>query len=58
MQAWDSLREKPHFAVLYGTWERYLRVVYGTLTVEPELFIRHTYLATLAKLMAWQRLRA
>jgi hypothetical protein len=58
MQAWDSLREKPHFAVLYGTWERYLRIVYGTLTVEPELFIRHTYLATLAKLMAWQRLRA
>jgi len=58
MRAWESLREKPQFVVLYNTWERYLRVVYGTLRVEPELFIRHTYLATLAKLMAWQRLRA
>jgi hypothetical protein len=57
MQTWQALREEPPYAVLYNTWERYLHIVYGALSVEPELFIRHTYLATLAKMMAWQRLR-
>jgi len=53
---WEDIKTKPDFEVIYESWERYLKIVYGTLVAESELFCRHTYLATLAKLMAWNRL--
>ena len=56
LSLWQNLKAKPEFTVIYEGWEKYLRIVYGTSIAEEELFIRHTYLATLAKLMAWSRL--
>jgi SAM-dependent methyltransferase len=56
LSLWQNLKARPEFAVIYEGWEKYLRIVYGTSIAEEELFIRHTYLATLAKLMAWSRL--
>lgn len=53
---WKNLKGKPEFKVLYEGWEKYLRIVYGTEVAEDELFVKHTYLATLAKLMVWCRL--
>ncbi|MDW8215928.1 MAG: hypothetical protein RMJ55_20445, partial [Roseiflexaceae bacterium] len=53
---WQRHRHLPHYAVLYNGWAKYLSIVYGAPPNDPELFIRHTYLATLAKLMAWQRI--
>jgi SAM-dependent methyltransferase len=53
---WGTLRERSEFAVVYESWEKYLLIVYGSSVADEELFIRHTYLATLAKLMAWCRL--
>lgn len=50
---WRRLKNQDEFAVLYNAWEKYLRIVYGSSLAEDDLFIRHTYLATLAKLMAW-----
>lgn len=55
LSLWKSLKSKSEF-IVYESWEKYLRIVYGTSVAEEELFIRHTYLATLAKLMAWSRL--
>lgn len=56
LSLWQSLKTKSEFTVIYESWEKYLHIVYGTSIAEEELFIRHTYLATLAKLMAWSRL--
>ena len=42
--------------MVYESWEKYLRIVYGSSVTDDELFVRHTYLATLAKLMAWSRM--
>lgn len=53
---WKNIKAKSEFKIIYDTWEKYLRIVYGTIVAEDDLFIRHTYLATLAKLMAWIRL--
>ncbi|MEM3554908.1 MAG: N-6 DNA methylase [Candidatus Micrarchaeaceae archaeon] len=53
---WDGLQGQPEFKVVYEAWEKYLCIVYGSALADVELFIRHTYLATLAKLMAWARL--
>lgn len=50
---WRQIKEQNPFAVIFAEWERYLRIVYGSKVAGDELFIRHTYLATLAKLMAW-----
>ena len=42
--------------MVYDQWEKYLLIVYGSKVAADELFVRHTYLATLAKVMAWRRL--
>ncbi|MFH1221402.1 MAG: N-6 DNA methylase [Candidatus Eisenbacteria bacterium] len=55
---WDEVRDHPDYTVLYEAWDKYLRIVYGSAIADDELFIRHTYLATLAKLMVWARLAA
>lgn len=48
-KAWKSNEE----TVLYDQWAGFLRIVYGTDVHSQELFLRHTYLATLAKLLAY-----
>ncbi|MDH7500002.1 MAG: N-6 DNA methylase [candidate division NC10 bacterium] len=53
---WQEIQAQSSFAVMYESWEKYLRIVYGSEVTGDELFIRHTYLATLAKLMSWMRI--
>lgn len=53
---WKEIKAQSVFEVVYESWEKYLRIVYGSEVVGDELFIRHTYLATLAKLMSWMRI--
>ncbi len=48
-EQWESVRE----TTLYDQWASFLRVVYGSSVESQDLFIRHTYLATLAKLLAY-----
>ena len=56
LSLWDRLKCQPEFSVVYENWEKYLLIVYGSSVADEELFIRHTYLSMLAKLMAWRRL--
>ena len=56
LRCWEGLKDNPEYAVRYDTWEKYLRIVYGSSLADHQLFVRHTYLATLAKLMVWRRL--
>ena len=48
-QAWKETKE----TVLYDQWAGFLRIVYGSRVDSEDLFIRHTYLATVAKLLAY-----
>jgi hypothetical protein len=48
-QAWKEDKE----AVLYEQWANFLRIVYGSSVDSEDLFIKHTYLATLAKLLVY-----
>lgn len=50
--AWKEV-EGTGVETLYDEWAKYLEIVYGTKVQSEDLFIRHTYLATLAKLMAF-----
>jgi hypothetical protein len=54
--ALKQVEDRSDFQVIYENWERYLRVTYGSIIGSKDLFLRHTYLATLAKLIAWARL--
>ncbi|MBM4031707.1 MAG: hypothetical protein FJ291_07975, partial [Planctomycetes bacterium] len=56
LREWCRLKPHPEYAVRYDTWEKYLRIVYGSAVADDALFIRHTYLATVAKLMVWRRM--
>jgi len=53
---WRGVKRDGPFEVIYFNWEAYLRTVYGSDVTGDELFVRHTYLATLAKLMSWMRI--
>ena len=55
LRLWQEIKPQSAFSVIYQSWEKYLRIVYGSAVGEDELFISHTYLATLAKLMSWMR---
>jgi methylase of polypeptide subunit release factors len=55
LREWQNLKNLPEYKVIYETWEKYLRLVYGSSVGDEELFMRHTYLASLAKLMACLR---
>lgn len=48
-EAWKNHNE----SVLYEQWASFLRIVYGSKVDSEDLFIRHTYLAMLAKLLAY-----
>lgn len=48
-EAWRKRREE----VLYKQWASFLRVVYGSSVDNEDLFLRHTYLSVLAKLLAY-----
>lgn len=71
-RAWANTREEPEARLAFETWQRYLTVTYGRLAetataVRDEetaqeiselenLFLRHTYLATMARLLIWAAL--
>jgi hypothetical protein len=56
LSLWRDVKTQSSFAVVYESWEKYLHIVYGSQVAGDELFVRHTYLATLAKLMSWMRI--
>ncbi|ESP88922.1 N-6 DNA methylase [Candidatus Halobonum tyrrellensis] len=52
-EEWDDVREDGA-EVLFDEWRRYLEIVHGEQEHHSEeLFLRHTYLSVLAKLMAY-----
>lgn len=50
--AWNKVKGTG-VETIYDEWAKYLEIVYGSKVESGDLFIRHTYLATLAKLMAF-----
>ena len=56
LSTWEGVKGESEFDVVYQSWAKYLRITYGGPVADEELFIRHTYLATLAKLISWMRL--
>ena len=56
LEAAEGMREQSHFKVIYENWRKYLRIAYGSAVGDLDLFVRHTFLATLAKLIAYVRI--
>ena len=48
---WDEVNKE--MEIIYKEWAGYLRIVYGSSVDSKELFLKHTYLATLSKLMVY-----
>jgi methylase of polypeptide subunit release factors len=56
----DLLRQSrsgPVVQVRFQEWQRYLALVYGETVGDDDLFIKHTYLATVARLVAFFHLQ-
>lgn len=52
----SSLTHLPQLKILLDAWSSSLQVCYGSIETDEDLFIRHTYLAILARLLAWASL--
>ena len=52
----ESLNSDPQFETLRTAWEKALVLAYGNLKVSNELFVQHTYLAIVARLLIWSAL--
>ncbi len=53
---WQSVRSEPEISLALDQWRIHLSNVYGEQVASEEMFLRHTYLALLAKLMVYMRL--
>lgn len=51
-QWWADVKGDPPAAVKYELWQKQLTIVYGEGVGTEDLFLEHTYLATIAKLLA------
>ena len=51
-----QLHNNPAFELRVGQWKQYLALVYGEETGDTELFLKHTYLALIARLLTSLRL--
>lgn len=56
MRKLTELREDPQLRVLQDEWHKSLQISYGFLATDDRLFVRHTYLAVLARLLVWAAL--
>lgn len=60
--AWGKLRGSSESQLAFATWQKYLTVTYGRLgdagrlSELQELFLKHTYLASVARLLIWAAL--
>jgi hypothetical protein len=59
--AWESAKREPESRLAFETWQKYLAVTYGGLPdpTDPRLrvlFLKHTYLCSLARLLVWAAL--
>jgi hypothetical protein len=52
----EAAQVQPSVRMKFAMWEKYLEVVYGDTQAGDGLFIKHTYLATLAKIMVFLRI--
>jgi N-6 DNA Methylase len=60
-RAWDVVGQSAEPRLAFDTWQRYLTVTYGHLADQQSqdllrLFLKHTYLASLARLLIWASL--
>ncbi|MGC9954511.1 MAG: N-6 DNA methylase [Rhizomicrobium sp.] len=60
-RAWAAVGDTPEPRLAFDTWQRYLTVTYGQLADQKtddllRLFLKHTYLASLARLLIWASL--
>lgn len=71
-KAWAKVNSEPEAKLAFETWQKYLAVTYGRLTESTtetkdietggevseleNLFLRHTYLASIARLLIWAAL--
>src|ERR1019366_6489225 len=46
----------PQLLVLEQAWKDSLRLAYGSVETDSQLFAKHTYLAALARLLVWTAL--
>jgi len=71
-KAWAKVAEEPEARIAFETWQKYLTVTYGKLAESStpkkelesgveiseleDLFLRHTYLSSIARLLIWAAL--
>ncbi|MBA7508707.1 hypothetical protein ES705_00639 [subsurface metagenome] len=50
-EIWEKIKDEDPFRVIFNNWDSYLSVVYGNKTGDYQLFLKHTYLSILVKIL-------
>jgi len=50
---WQRAKDTPSVQTKFAEWQSLLSIVYGSLVGDEELFLRHTYLALFARVLAF-----
>ena len=56
LELFDKVKDDKPVNVKYESWRKYLEIVYGDKPQELELFMKHTYLSTLVKILVHLKL--
>lgn len=48
---WEKNKNENPFDIIFSSWDSYLSIVYGAKVNDYDLFLRHTYLSALVKLL-------
>lgn len=51
--AFTGIRDNPEINLCYVQWQKYLSYTYGDLKTTEDLYLRHSYLAILARFIVW-----
>ncbi|MCS7265766.1 MAG: SAM-dependent methyltransferase [Armatimonadetes bacterium] len=55
--AWQKAKNEPAVQTKFAEWQSLLSIVYGSAVGDDELFLRHTYLALFARVLAFVSLQ-
>ena len=56
-KVWESAKNDPSTQTKFAEWQSLLAIVYGSPVGDEDLFLRHTYLALLARVLAFVALK-
>jgi len=51
---WEEIKDQPEMRAAFTQWEKFLSIAYGRFSGTDQVFLTHSYLSVLAKMLAYE----